>query len=485
MSSNIQLKSLSPFEKGLLSLSNKLVDPSSSPISLQDIFKSLVVTVHTTKGTKKMDSFIASLDPSYSPKLLFLAIKSIQYGFSTDKDCPGQYLEKWNKLSETQLQEKIKKIRNKLGSPNAESITETTPSGRHRARTFNVLPARSPEVAKIIEETAVERSPSSSPTSFIHRTLSKVGSFSRGRSGSSSPIPELPKDLLPPLSPKKQHSPISEVVVRTPSKEELAAATSKSTTSLTKGKEEVEEEVYFWQTGIFISTLENPSEILFEFRKDLNSFLEKEPGFKELRRDPSVKQIQLLEDAANAYLQEISCRMDKDIKNLEEYLKNIKSDASSSPDFRSVEFKRKFVACSYLIHLYLVSLLVDKIYIKNGFPKPQFVDKMETLLHMEVPLFKLIPQINKEKWPILKDIVVDKIIVNFQNDLQMAQSNLAYEYLRKVTKEKNQRFFMSKAKFDQEYRVDPLTKVGLGHRASAAELPSWIKPWMGDMIDKK
>ena len=209
-----------------------------------------------------MDSFVAKLNLSVSPKNCFLALKSIQYGFSTNKDCPGAYQEKWDTLSEAQFKEKIKKILAKIApekvkefeSLQAKSKTEPVISGRHRAHTFGALPPLPVSKTSVIERSPssspshVEASPSSSPISALRNKLAKAGSFLVKRANSSSAISI--SESQPP-SPKKQHSPIS--VVRIPSKEEGLSETSSQSTpnDIAQAKRKSQEkEVYFWDTEI-------------------------------------------------------------------------------------------------------------------------------------------------------------------------------------------------------------------------------------------
>lgn len=217
---------------------------------------------------------------------------------------------------------------------------------------------------------------------------------------------------------------------------------------------------YINQKDMFNQTLsENCAPKLSTFKQDLINYLaQEESGYSNLKTKWKA-QLPILEKSLNAYLDEVLFRVEQAFG---QFKLSQKTQLSSS-EFQGEAFERKFIACSFLSNLYEASLGLDRTYMQNNWCKPELIDEMQTLLHLEHSLLQLMPEI--KKMPILnKD----------DTSIKTSESNLAYEYLRRQPKNKR----LTYMRFCLLHKQDPLTSTGLGHRPSPSELPEWISSWI-------
>lgn len=476
----------------------EIITEPSSPQMVSKIFTNLVESVRKARksGTLNIlssvldDNKLLSSSQTKNPSIFIVhALKSIQYGLTVgwrNRPCKDE----WRDLSEVILKAKIEKLQKKVtlllqdaklatSSPTEESVgtkkeislvPQEEDVQRGRSRTFGVLPSVEEREDKSAMEKlkgSLSRAKGKVARMLSDSGISTVASFgSFGKNSQSKKSHSHPPSLFSVFSlpngenPDNNNTSLSQI---SDGKVEITIAQ----------ENQICPEVFFWNEGILTDEPNNSPEILVKFNEELMSFLKEDCEYTKFKNGLQWEDQILLLRSAVTYLNEIFFRMQKDFILLGQEREKSKSNPGSS-EFQGEAFDRSFVAYSYLIHLYAVSLELDTAYIYNKWAKPQIVDMMETLLHLEKPLFALIPEI--EKMPILRKHVKGK----FSN----AEATLAYHYLRnKVESDDNvtmKNRWLTQEKFKKHHQKDPLKSTGLGHRSSPGELPKWMQSWIGE-----
>lgn len=430
--------SIFQFELKLTQLKDLLDKTSSSATTQIPItFASLVQDVSRNKQIAKLFALLEdNLPKSYETKsslnFVFLALKSVQYGLTQTSN--QEYKPQWKDLTNDQLKIKIEKLQKKVDqlkkdyqpvslmktAPEFPKVITTTPSSSENRKESEFL-------------NSITGSLSKATGKFI-RKMSFSGSGSVNKSTTTTK-----------QSPTRMH--VADLF--SDPKKELAVLDTNTNKNEVSPLKKEKEEVFFWQIGVLSNLSQNPPQILATFKDELLNAIQKDPAFIMLSNSckDDIEQNCFIESLFY-YLDEVLFRVEKDLDLFEKDL-----------DSQKVITKETFVAYSFLLNLYYVSLDLDKKYFENKWLKPKLLDEMQNLLHFEKQLIYLAPSI--KEIPSLKQVWLRKRDV---------EAKLAYAYLCS----KNKWYTLLAFNKDDTHKMDPLKSSGLGHRKSVEEYPQWI-----------
>ncbi len=423
--------SIVQFELKLTQLKDLLDKTSlSTTTQIPITFGSLVQEVARNKQITKLFTLLEqnlpqSCETRSSLNFVFLALKSVQYGLTLTSN--QEYKQKWKDLSNDQLKIKIGKLQKKVDQLKKDyqpkSLTKIDPE-------LSKTPANL-ESKKESALFGLVTGSLSKTADNVMRKMSLTGSVKDYMSTKQTTI--------------RKH--VADVFAHTNKEPDVKETnTNKNEVSPTKKEKE---EVFFWQFGVLGNVSKNPPQILATYKDDLLNAIQKDPEFIKLSNTCKNENEQsLFLESLVFCFDEVFFRMEKDLDLFEK-----------DPNSQKEITKDNFIAYSFLLNLYYVSLEIDKVYFEHKWLKPKLLDEMQNLLHFEKQLNALAPCI--------KEIPCLKSVWLLKHDVE---AKLAYAYLCS----KNRWYTLVAFKKDETLKMDPLKSSGLGHRKSVEEFPKWM-----------
>lgn len=426
------------FELKLIQLKDLLDKTSlSATTQIPITFASLVQDVARIKKISQLVALLEhnlskSCESKSSLNFVFLALKSVQYGLTITAN--QEYKPQWKDLTNDQLKIKIGKLQKKV-----DQLTKDYQPAS--------LMKIAPELPKVV--TTTSSSPENIKESELFNSIKgslsmATGKFMRKMSFSGSGSVNK-SSTTTKQSPTRMH--VADVFSDQKKEQEVVVTTTNNNEVSPSKKEK--EEVFFWQFGVLSNLSQNPPQILATLKDDLLNAIQKDPAFIMLSNScKNDKEQTLFLESLVYYLDEVLFRVEKDLDLFEKDLNSQKAIT-----------KEKFVAYSFLLNLYYVSLELDKAYLEHKWIKPKLLDEMQDLLHFEKQLNDLAPNI--KEIPCLKPVWLLKLDV---------EAKLAYAYLCSKIKW----YTLVAFKKDETHKMDPLKSSELGHRKSVEEFPQWM-----------